>query len=229
MVSRVRKRADLSPVTPDQSSHINYRYLTTPEKVERIRSLKRGNRALSSRIKRLQAKVEAEVQYHGVTLDTNTSSDLLKIVSEEDCSIPSKYGKNSFQHIFWKTQKDYLAREGHQKKGIRWHPLMIKWCLYLRHQSSKSYETLRESGIALPSQRTLRDYSNAVKAGSGFSVEVDKQLISAAKLSTSPNYHRLIVLLIDEMHVREDLVYNKHSGRLSGFVDLGEVNNHFTR
>ena len=93
----------------------------------------------------------------------------------------------------------------------------------------KSYETLRESGIALPSQRTLRDYSNAVKAGSGFSVEVDKQLISAAKLSTSPNYHRLIVLLIDEMHVREDLVYDKHSGRLSGFVDLGEVNNHLTR
>ena len=112
MVSRVRKRADLSPVTPDQSSHINYKYLTTPEKVERIRSLKRDNRALSSRIKRLQAKVEAEVQYHGVTLDTNTSSDLLKIVSEEDCSIPSKFGKNSFQHIFSLENSEGLLGTG---------------------------------------------------------------------------------------------------------------------
>lgn len=28
------------------------------------------------------------------------------------------------------------------------------------------------------------------------------------------------------MYIREDLVYNKHSGKLVGFVDLGSVNNH---
>ena len=70
-----------------------------------------------------------------------------------------------------------MGREGAKKNGIRWHPLIIKWCLYLRHQSSKSYETLREPGIlALPSQRTLRDYSHAVNTGAGFSSEVDHQL-----------------------------------------------------
>ena len=106
---------------------------------------------------------------------------------------------------------------------------MIKWCLYLRHQSSKAYETIRQSGIALPSQRTLRDYSNAVKAGAGFSLDVDRQTLEAAKLSTSPDYHRLVILLVDEMHLKEELIYDKHSGKLVGFVDLGDINNHLTR
>lgn len=44
-------------------------------------------------------------------------------------------------------------------------------------------------------------------------------------MRTSPSYHCYVALLIDEMHIKEDLVYNKHSGMLTGFVDLGEINN----
>ena len=132
--------------------------------------------------------------------------------------------------LFWKQQKDVLLNEGKRKNGVKWHPLIIKWCLYLRHQSSKAYEAICDYGcISLPSQRTLRDYSNAVKAGAGFSLEVDNQLLLAAKLMTSPIHHCLLVILIDEMHIREDLVYDKHSGRLLGFVDLGDTNNHLAR
>ena len=34
---------------------------------------------------------------------------------------------------------------------------------------------------------------------------------------------------MDEMHVREDLVYDKHSGELIGFMNLGDMNNHLIR
>ena len=116
---------------------------------------------------------------------------------------------------------------GVKRNGIRWHPLMIKWCLYLRHQSSKAYDTIREAGcITWPSQRTLCDYSHAVKIGAGFSSEVDNQLLQVAKLLSSPKYHAIVAILIDEMTIKEDLVYDKHSGRLVGFVNLGEINNH---
>ena len=99
---------------------------------------------------------------------------------------------------------------------------MIRWCLYLRHYSSKAYDAIQQSGcIVLPSQRTLWDYSNAVKAEAGFSVKVDQQLLEAAKLNSSPSYHVYILILMDEMHIREELVYNKHSGKLVGFVNLG--------
>ncbi len=74
--------------------------------------------------------------------------------------------------------------------------------------------------------RTLRDYTNCVKASSGFSSEVDRQLMQAMSINTCEPWQKLVVLLLDEMHVRENLVFDKHTGRLVGFVDLGEVNNH---
>ena len=57
-------------------------------------------------------------------------------------------------------------------------------------------------------------------------MEVDQQLFQAADLAKCPDWKRLVILLLDEMYVREDLVYSKQSGRLVGFVDLGDVNNH---
>ena len=95
--------------------------------------------------------------------------------------------------------------------------------IYLHPQSSKAYETLRDSGcIHLPSQRTLRDYTNCVKASAGFSIEVNRQLMQVAHLTSCPDYEKLVVLLLDE---KEDLVYDKYTGKLVGFVNLGGVSN----
>ncbi len=92
----------------------------------------------------------------------------------------------------------------------------MHWWLYLQHFSGKAYEAIRESGcISLPSQRTIRDYSNAGRADAGFSPEVDQQLLQASKLPTSPDYHWLLMLLLDKMH---KLVYNKHNGKLVVFL-----------
>ena len=79
---------------------------------------------------------------------------------------------------------------------------MIRWCIYLHHQSSKEYETLCNSGyIHLSLQRTLHDYTNCVKASSGFSAEVDKQLYGAASLGSCKEYEKFVLILLDEMHV----------------------------
>ena len=34
---------------------------------------------------------------------------------------------------------------------------------------------------------------------------------------------------MDEMHIKEDLVYNKHTGELVGFVNLGDINSHLLK
>lgn len=127
--------------------------------------------------------------------------------------------------MYFQQQKDAALKP--DKRGIRWHPLFIKWCLYLHYQSGKAYDTLRDSGcIHLPSSRTLQDYSNCVQASVGFSLEVDLQLLRAANLESCEEWQKLVCLLLDEMYVRENLVYHKSTGRLVGFSDLGEVNNH---
>ena len=37
-------------------------------------------------------------------------------------------------------------------------------------------------------------------------------------------WQRCTVLLIDEIYVKEDLIYDKHTGALIGFTFLGETN-----
>ena len=102
---------------------------------------------------------------------------------------------------------------------------MIRWCIYLRHQSQSAYETLRQC-ISLPSQRTLRDYTYHVRPTSGFSSDVDRELYRAANLDQWKEREKYIIPLLDEMLMKEDLVYDKHSGQFIGFVNLGEINNH---
>ena len=115
--------------------------------------------------------------------------------------------------MFWEQQKE--ANACADARSMRWHPLMIKWCVYLRHLSSSAYETLRDSGcVVLPSQRTLCDYTHYVPAVIGFSAASDKQLFEAANISDCQEWEKYVVLILDEMHIKEDLVFDKHTGKL---------------
>ncbi len=57
-------------------------------------------------------------------------------------------------------------------------------------------------------------------------MEVDKQLHSAAKLDTCEERDKCVLLLLDEMYIKQDLVFDKNSGELIGFMDLGDINEH---
>ena len=101
-------------------------------------------------------------------------------------------------------------------------------CVHCR--SGSAYETLRQSGcLRLPSQRTLRDYTHYVKAWTGFSSEVDEMLVNAANLMSCPEREKYVLLLLDEMHIRQDLVFDKHSGEMIGFCSLGDINEHLVQ
>ena len=51
-------------------------------------------------------------------------------------------------------------------------------------------------------------------------------LMNAAEISTCPKRNKYVLLLVDEMHIKENLIYNKFSGELVGFASLGDVNDH---
>lgn len=138
---------------------------------------------------------------------------------EEDAK--AAFPEGSFHRLFWEEQKRASMQK--HKRSMKWHPFFIRWCLYLRHVSGKAYELLRQSQcIRLPSQRTLKDYTYYVSAKIGFCV--DRLLVSSIDLTEEKN--RYVCLVMDEVHIRDGLVYNKHDGQLIGFVDLGETSNH---
>ena len=99
--------------------------------------------------------------------------------------------------------------------------MIIRFCLSLAAKSASCYEELRNSGILkLPSQRTLRDYRNFVKPKPGFNKLVIDELVGLTK--SYSNTQRYIVLLFDEMKIRSNLVFDKNTGQLIGFTDLGD-------
>lgn len=46
------------------------------------------------------------------------------------------------------------------------------------------------------------------------------------QVNTCPTHHLYMMLLMDEMHIKEGLVFDKHSGELIGFTNLGDMNDH---
>ncbi len=112
------------------SSHTNYRYLSTPEKHTRMKNLHHENRLLSMRLERLKLKMVDTIERKGVELDQNLTNDFQKIMDEEEQKALKDVKPGSFQELFWKQQKEAAGRD---KRGMRWHPAMIKWCLFLRH------------------------------------------------------------------------------------------------
>ena len=129
-----------------------------------------------------------------------------------------------FKSIFWQQQMKASLAKG--KQGIRWHPAIIRWCLYLHHRSSGAYSTLRNSGvIVLPSERTLRDYRHFASSTPGFSKDVDLQLLDLVKVQEPADLANYVSVIIDEMYIKEGLVFDKHTGSLTGFTDLGDVCN----
>ena len=206
------------------SSHANYRYLTTPEKVDRLRHLHKENRTAKLKIQRMKEKLSRVITEKGVSLDEETTEDLHQVMVEEEKKVTKSLEPGSFPHIFWEQQKEASARD---KRGMRWHPAMIKWCIFLRHQSSKAYETIRKSGcISLPSERTLQDYTQCVKSSAGFSTAVDHQLMQVCDIANAKPWEKLVGVLIDDMYIRQDLVYEKRTGKLVGYTSFGEINNH---
>ena len=146
----------------------------------------------------------------GFSEDEALNDDLSQIIAHNAQEISATRPSGSFARVFWDTQREASLKDPRQ---MRWDPVMVRWCLYLRHLSSTAYETLRESGaIRLPSQRTLRDYTHHTEATAGFSKQVDEQLRVAAQLTSCPEREKCVIIIMDEMHLREDLVYDKHTG-----------------
>ena len=50
--------------------------------------------------------------------------------------------------------------------------------------------------------------------------------MNAPEVAEVEEWQKNVVLILDEMHIREDLVYDKHTGALVGFANLGNINQH---
>ena len=156
-------------------------------------------------------EMDKEIQSSSVQLDDELTTDINKIMSE------NLESASPFMTLFWQEQVKYF------KQGSRrFHPMIIRFCLSVAAKSGSAYDELRNSGIlCLPSRRTLRDYRNAIRPQVGFNSGVINELREAVE--SFKGHQKFVCVSFDEMKISEGLVFDKYTGELIGFTDLGDV------
>jgi len=130
----------------------------------------------------------AELEKANVEVDHELSNDFSKILnSADDAEI------TPFMKLFWEQQKKLFSRSS---TGVRYHPMIIRFCLSLAAKSPSCYEELRNSKVLiLPSQRRLKDYRNAIRPQRGFNQQIVEELKSLTE--SYFDVQRYVVLLFD--------------------------------
>ncbi len=208
----------------DTSNHTNERYLNSPQKKMKMTSLKKEAVAAKAAVKRLKEKIMRIQEQQSESVSNGLNSDLTQIMNDNVHVVHKTYPENSFARLFFDEQ--IKAASVKDRRQVRWHPLLIKWCLNLKLLSSSAYSAMRTSGfLTLPSERTLRDYVHYFEHRPGFQKEVNELLLQEMKVDVLPENKRYVCLILDEMKIKEGLVYNKYSGEMIGFTDIGDINN----
>ena len=133
----------------DTSSHTNDRYLNTPQKRAKMNALRNRMHA-AEEVKRLKDKVR-KLSEQSEAVDTELYSDLLTIMNESTATVKKTYAEGSFARLLWDEQ--LKAASTKDPRQVRWHPVLIKWCLNLKLLSGSAYHALRTSGFLRLHQR----------------------------------------------------------------------------
>ena len=211
---------------PAQSRKKKCKKVLSPAKVkapvsrtrpEKLKLALQQQRLECKNLKKQIEKMKVEIENNSVKVDEGLEKDIATILEGND----KKH--SPFMKLFWAQQQEAWKRS---EKGIRFHPMIIRFSLAIAAKSPSAYEELRSSGVLkLPSKRTLRDYRNVVKPKQGFNKQIIQELTSmTTKLS---NVQRYIVLMFDEVKIKSNLVWDKHTGQLIGFMDLGDPDLNF--
>ena len=149
-------------------------------------------------------------------VDVDLGRDLVTIMTENNKDVPP--------FMFWEEQQKYLSSS---KNGVRYHPIIIRYCLRLAGKTPAAYAEIRfddknNSGfVILPSRRRLREYKNYIRPRQGFNKNIVHQLKNIVQ--NFSDVEKYCIILMDEMKIQESLVWDKHTGDLIAFVDLGDT------
>ena len=213
-----RQKRESDKVGTNNKYKSPFSLLNTPQKIEKLHDLSHQNMILNRKVYELEEKIEMLqrdakklLERDSINFSLWENAAISDMVEEMQTEMLSHFEKDSFQDIFFKEQIKFNKLK--DKRSMRWHPVVIRWCLFVKNKSASAYEGIR-AFLPLPSPRTLYDYTHYTESGLGFREKVLQQLVT---LCTQKNLydqdHTMYVgILQDEVKVKSDLVYDKHSG-----------------
>lgn len=226
--NNLKKRASLKSQLESipSSSFINNRFLSHEQLVSKLDNRKKSLNLLSKENVALKKQVESAIHHTGVIAYPELDIALQNSMGELKSNAVNDFPEGSaIQLLFQEQLKQSQCKT---PKQMRWHPLMIRWCLGLYHSSPSAYDFVRKSCfLKLPHKSTLLDYSIYTSPQSGFNPDVIHRLYEEADIANLKDHQKNVSLLFDEMKIHSELVYNESTGKLIGFVELGSINEAF--
>lgn len=102
---------------------MNFRYLDTPEKLERMRNLSKILRVKDKQVMDLKKKLDTVINGSTIRVDDAMHNDLLRIMNSNNVHT-SDDSDETFSSIFWKQQLQAAQLKG--SKQMRWYPAIIR-------------------------------------------------------------------------------------------------------
>ena len=178
-----------------------------------VKSTRIQAKDLDGCLKELHLKIEQQ----GISISEGLEKDILKIMGGQSLEA------TPHMKFFWQEQMKLLQSA---KMGRRYHPQVIRFALSTHSKSPSAYRELQDSGaLILPSERVLRNYKNYFKPKAGINKENVETL--RAKTSSFTPVQRRVAVVMDEMKIQSNLVFDKVSRDLIGFIDLGDPMTNF--
>lgn len=201
------KRAAVKDGTPNK--YKPDRYLTTPESKSRKERGKKNVRNLKNESEKLR-KLLHKVERDGVDLDLDLNQQLKAVLDQTKLT--------PFQKLFIESQ----VRCGSVKKkcGMKWHPAVLRFALNLKLHSPTAMAVARRY-IDFPHDRTLFDYSHRYEAKEGVSLHIIENVVKSIDHTDPHKFNH--ILSFDEVHISQNLVFNKHTGVMVGYCNLNEA------
>ncbi|KAK3915666.1 Transposable element P transposase [Frankliniella fusca] len=183
---------------------------------EAIKAKKDKYRKLHKAEKQRADRLQKRVDSLQIRLDEVLRDELSSILRM------NQHKMTPLQKTFWESQMKVLSLS--DKRGMRWHPMLIRLALHLHSLSDTAYEFINTSQIfTLPSSRRLFDYSHFIQSTEGCQQELTDQIKDKINKCGEEEHFKYINLMFDEMHIRSGLVFSRSTGELIGYTKLSGV------
>ena len=165
------------------SSTTNLRYLIREQLAERLDIAQNHKREALKKIVKSSKIVAASIEQEGATLGGENHNIVNEILNETFHT----FAEETPQFLLWQQQKKEASDK--DSRRIRWHGLIIRWCLSIYHTFPAAYKQLANRKInflRLPQVNTSNKYSNFTKSQTGFNPDILKELVLGAGLEKIP-------------------------------------------
>ena len=177
-------------------------------------------RTLRKSLSKMKNFVTVVVEHKGEHVPEELHDICSKICSDEQ-DIIKEFKSDSPQYLLLQQQKKQLTFRN--SKSMKWHPVMLRWCISIFLKSPGPYEHLRNSKfLVLPHKNTLKKYTNFTEPLCGINTDVLKHLLEEIKEYI--DLPKFVGIIFDEMKIKRALVYKRYSGKIVGFSDIGGIN-----